>query len=83
MATITGVTISQDGTVIATAPSGEIAPPPAHQLTITGATWTGPRRNLDYLQQAVQISATAAGQPWNNTLRITGIRGDTTIHLDP
>jgi hypothetical protein len=46
MATITGVTISQHGAVIARAPSGEIAPPPDHQLTISGATWTGPRRNL-------------------------------------
>ena len=83
MATITGVTIFQHGTEIARAPSGEIAPPPDHQLTITGATWTGPRRNLDYLQQKVDIEATAAGQRWKSTLRITGIKGHTTIHLDP
>jgi len=85
MATIKNVTISQHGALIASAPSGEIAPPPAHQLTVTGATRThGERGALNYLQQSVQVSATAAGEAWRGTFRITGIMGDhTTIHLDP
>ena len=70
MATITNVTISSGGTVIASAPSGEIAPPPNAPLTVNDATWTmGPKVVLTYLEKTCQVSATAVGDgipvQWN------------------
>jgi hypothetical protein len=76
MATIDNVTISVNGAVIATAPSGEIAPPPAANLTVEGATWTnGQRGALNYLQRDCAVNATALGRPFNDTYKITGITG--------
>jgi hypothetical protein len=84
MATITGVSISFGGMVIATAQSGEIAPPPAANLTIENAQWAPgvtPKGKLDYLQKACRVTATAAGQPWAGNFTITGIKGENTIKL--
>jgi hypothetical protein len=88
MATITNVTISSGGTVIASAPSGEIAPPPNAPLTVNDATWTmGPKVVLTYLEKTCQVSATpvgAMGVPFNGTYKITGIaNSDKTIKLTP
>src|SRR5215470_19762937 len=84
MATITNLTISVGSTVIATAPSGEIAPPPAAPLTVEDASWRVDfKRALDYLQQNCKVSATAAGRPFNANYKITGIVGGKTIKLTP
>lgn len=85
-ATITSVTTSAvPGGVIATAPSGEIAPPPAALLTLTNVNWNmGSKQVLNYLQKTVKVSATAAGRPWGGNFTITSISGDDkTVKLAP
>jgi hypothetical protein len=92
-ATIANVTVSAiPGGVIATAPSGEIAPPPAAPLTLSNVTWNcghlKPKECsqlvLTYLQKTVKISATAVGRPWGGEFTITGISGDDkTVKLAP
>jgi hypothetical protein len=72
MATINGVDIYAGPTRIASAATGEIAPPPAANLTITNANWYVPD-GRHYLQQMCRVTATAAGQPWGGTYRLTGI----------
>ncbi len=84
-ATIENVTISVANTVLASAPSGEIAPPPAAPLTVTGATWkVGYKQALNYLQKTVTVSAVAAGKPFRGNYKIIGISGDDkTVKLAP
>jgi hypothetical protein len=72
MATISNVSLVIGTQTIATAATGEIAPPPAANLTITNAGWYV-RDQLDYLQRVCEVRATAAGQPWKGTFKITGI----------
>ena len=79
MATITKVTISSNGMVIAQAPSGEIAPPDSlgAVLTISDATWKVGNKDVPkYADKTVTIGATAAGLPFNGSYRIASIRGD-------
>ncbi len=82
MATITNVSISVGKTQVATAAEGELAPPPAANLTVQNAQWaTGitPKGKLDYLQKKCRVTATAAGRPWAGNFKITGIKGEHTI----
>ena len=81
MATINNVTISSRGMVIATSPSGEIAPPDnlGAVLTIDNGTWDSGIGNKDipkYAGETCTISATAAGKPFNGNYRIASIRRD-------
>jgi hypothetical protein len=87
MATINGITISRNNTVIAQAAAGEIAPPDnlGAVLTINDATWNvGARDVLNYLQQTCSVSATAAGKQFNNDYKILSIgNGNRRIKLGP
>jgi hypothetical protein len=85
MAIIENVTISEHGMVIANAPSGEIAPPPAAPLTINNASWkVGSKEVLKYLEKTCQVSATAANTAWKGNYKITSISGDDkTIKMEP
>jgi hypothetical protein len=85
MATITNVKLSFGGSLTATAPSGEIAPPPAHHLTITGATWQPQVKDpMAYLEQQCSLEALAIGKEYTGTFKVFSIGQDrTTIKLDP
>jgi hypothetical protein len=72
MATINGVDIYAGPIRIASAATGDIAPPPAANLTITNANWHV-ANEMNYLQQMCRVTATAAGQPWQGTYRLSGI----------
>ncbi len=82
MAKIFDVSIFQNGKKIASAAEGEIAPPPAANLTLQNAGWHVPEALMNnYLQTTCEVTATAAGQPWKGTFIITGIVLPRTIKL--
>jgi len=84
MATINDVSIFHNGKKIASAAKGEIAPPPAANLTVVNPTWASgitSKGQLGYLQQTCQVKATALGRPYNGNFKITGIVGNGTIKL--
>jgi hypothetical protein len=81
MAEIHDVSIFYNGKKIASAAIGEIAPPPAANLTLENAGWHVPNALDNYLQKTCEVTATAAGQPWKGTFIITGIVLPRTIKL--
>jgi hypothetical protein len=82
MATINDVSIFDNGKKIASAATGELAPPPAANLTLENAGWHVPEALMNgYLQKTCEVTATAAGKPWKGTFIITGIVLPRTIKL--
>jgi hypothetical protein len=76
MATINNVEILVGGKLIATAKTGEIAPPPAASLTVSNPRWApGINGWADYLQKKCRVTATAVGRPFVGNFTIAGIQG--------
>jgi hypothetical protein len=84
MATINNVKISVNGQQVATAAAGEIAPPPAANLTVDNPNWlvpAGKPAGVAFLQKRCQVTATAVGQPFQANYTISSIVGDGKIKL--
>lgn len=76
MATISNVNVIVGGKVIATAATGEIAPPPDANLTINSPRWAkGLVGWADFLQAKCRVTGTAVGRPFSGDFVITGING--------
>jgi hypothetical protein len=84
MATINNIKIAVNGRQVATAPTAEIAPPPAPDLTINNPAWlvpAGKPAGTDFLQKRCQVTGTAAGQPFQANYTITSLIADRQIKL--
>ena len=85
MAYHTNVQVFVGGALIATAPRGDVGLPGEHRLTVTNVTWTNPnwKMNLDLLQRDCVVNAVGPeNRPMTLNLKISGIKGSDTLHLD-
>lgn len=76
LATITGISIKNGQTLLASAGSGEVGLPDEPYLTIKDAAWAIPVKSAtDYLQQYLDVSGVAAQRPFMASLKLTGLSG--------
>ena len=88
MATFNDVSVLHNGKKIASARTGEVAPPPAAFLTLNGPDWhvtIGPTYLSQYLQKTCVVTATRNGKPYKANYKLTGIilGGAGVIKLSP
>ncbi len=86
MAYYTDVSLTINGTRVATSPRADVGLPNEHKLTVRDVTWVNynPKTVLRYLQQPCSVRATGpANTPVALNLTIAGIaNGDKTVNLD-
>jgi len=85
MAYYTDVKLIIAGRVVGTSARADVGLPGEHKLTVTGVTWTDPssRAFLDYLEKNCTVQASGPqNTPVMLNLKISGIKGVDTVHLD-